>query len=284
MKGSYCVLLFFVVCLLAGLFSYEKIYLKKKTYGYYKETISKENNNNTNQNQIEQETIVTSLEVLTEQNPEQEQKKEEKKVFLTFDDGPSEITETILDTLKQYDIKATFFMIGEQITEDKEELVKKMVEQGHEIGVHTYTHEKDEIYASAQAYIEDVVKTSKRIEEVIGKKPVYYRFPWGSVNNYICSFRKEIIDTLAASGYQYIDWNVSGEDSVGCPSIQMIYSNIKRDYNKYNEPVVLMHDSQSNQMTAEALSDIIKLFQDAGYEFGSIGERSKPYQWCREES
>lgn len=97
-------------------------------------------------------------------------------------------------------------------------------------------------------------------------------------------FSKEIIDTLAASGYQYIDWNVSGEDSVGCPSIQMIYSNIKRDYNKYNEPVVLMHDSQSNQMTAEALSDIIKLFQDAGYEFGSIGERSKPYQWCREES
>lgn len=175
-------------------------------------------------------------------------------------------------------------MIGEQITEDKEELVKKMAEQGHEIGVHTYTHEKDEIYASAQAYIEDVVKTSKRIEEVIGKKPVYYRFPWGSVNNYICSFRKEIIDTLAASGYQYIDWNVSGEDSVGCPSIQMIYSNIKRDYNKYNEPVVLMHDSQSNQMTAEALSDIIKLFQDAGYEFGPIGERSKPYQWCREES
>lgn len=265
----------FILCLAGGvLFSYERFCAKKKTYGYYKESINKQNSSEQTK---EITSNVTSLQVLAEQVPEEENV--EKKVFLTFDDGPSEVTETVLKQLNEHGIKATFFLIGGQITEEKEELVRKMAEEGHEIGIHTYTHEKDQIYASAQAYIDDVVKTSERIEEVIGKKPVYYRFPWGSVNCYICNYRTEVIEGLAAMGYQYIDWNVSGEDSVGCPSIQTIYSNVRKDYNKYNEPVVLMHDSASNELTAETLPDIIKLFESAGYQFGAIGERSKPYQW-----
>lgn len=268
---------FLAVCLLGGLFvSYESVCEKKKTYGYYKE----QNNHQETQQQAEAaESSITSLEVLAEQNPETTET--EKKVFLTFDDGPSEVTETVLKILDEKDIKATFFLIGEQITEEKEELVQRMSQEGHEIGVHTYTHDKDQIYTSAQAYIEDVEKTAERIEEVTGKKPVYYRFPWGSANKFISPYRSELIQGLSDMGYQYVDWNVSGEDSVGTPSIQTIYANVKKDYNKYQEPVVLLHDSASNKMTAETLSDIIELFSQAGYQFGKMDERSCPYQWCK---
>ena len=277
MKGSKWFLFqFLVVCIAGGLIvTYVRSCEKRKTYGYFKET-RKESVKDTDQ----KEQAVSSLEVLAEQN--QEEEAAEKKVFLTFDDGPSEVTETVLKLLDDQEIKATFFLIGEQITEETEETVRHMAEEGHEIGIHTFTHESDEIYASAQSYVEDVVKTSKRIEEVTGKKPVYYRFPWGSVNNYISGYRKEVIETLKGMGYEYVDWNVSGEDSVGNPSVQSIYSNVRKDYDKYNEPVVLLHDSSSNQLTAETLPDIINLFQSAGYQFGAMGERSCPYQWCRD--
>jgi len=246
-------LLFFV----GAIHLYDKQYQQKQTYGYYKHTLS----------QSTSPAVVSNSAI------------SEKKVFLTFDDGPSEMTEKVLDCLDENSIKATFFLIGEQITEDTEELVRRMYKEGHEVGVHTYTHEKNEIYASAQAYIDDVIKTADRIREVTGKQPVYYRFPWGSANCYISSYRKEVINALAELGFQYIDWNVSGEDSVGTPSSGEILSNIKKDYNKYQEPVVLMHDSSSNKATAQTLSDIVSLFSEAGYSFGAIGERSRPYQW-----
>lgn len=287
------------LCFLGGVIVLERNFMEKKTYGYYKETayggIQKEHTmaaaGSGKDGKVLAEGMehigqqcwlagqITNMEVLAEQV--QETGQGEKRVFLTFDDGPSDVTESILKLLDEKEIKATFFLIGEQITDEKEQLVQRMSEEGHEIGIHTYTHERDQIYASAQAYIDDVVKTADRIEQVTGKKPVYYRFPWGSVNCYICSFREEIIEELASMGYQYIDWNVSGEDSVGTPSIQSIYANVKKDYNKFKEPVVLMHDSSANGLTAETLPDIITLFQDAGYQFGAIGERSCPYQWCK---
>lgn len=273
--------LFFVlaVSLVGSAVMLEKKQMETKTYGYYKKTSSQAEMRNSNQSYEQKENMMEK--VLAEQVSETDT--EEKKAFLTFDDGPSDMTERIVHLLDEQDIKATFFLIGEQITEDMEPLVKKMAEEGHEIGIHTYTHEKDQIYASAQAYIEDVVKTSERIEEVTGKKPTYYRFPWGSVNSYICSFRQEVITELASLGYQYIDWNVSGEDSVGNPTVQSIYSNIKKDYDRFCEPVVLMHDAHFNERTLETLPDIIKLFQEAGYAFGNITERSCPYQWCKNE-
>lgn len=281
------------VSIAGGVAVLEKNFAEKKTYGYYKEHLQAMDAKNTAENTQGESSLLQYCwqqehdgmmeKVLAEQSEETaaEMETKEKKVFLTFDDGPSEVTERILSLLDEQGIKATFFLIGEQITEETEAVVKKMAEEGHEIGIHTYTHEKDQIYSSAQSYVEDVEKTAKRIEEVTGKKPVYYRFPWGSVNPYICSFRKEVIAELASLGYQYIDWNVSGEDSVGAPTVQSIYNNVKKDYDRFCEPVVLMHDSPSNERTAETLPDIIRLFQEAGYQFGGIAERSCPYQWCK---
>lgn len=251
-----------LVLILAGVGIYKERCRIQHTYGYYKQTMGLG---------ISENTVVSSAAVAPDDTP--------KKAFLTFDDGPSELTEQVLDILDEQDIHATFFLIGEQITKEREAVVRRMYEEGHEVGIHTYTHEPDEIYASAQAYVEDVLKTAKRIEEVTGKRPQYYRFPWGSANCYISSYRQDVIEELAGYGFQYVDWNVSGEDSVGNPSAWNIYARIKKDYNRYNEPVVLMHDSQSNKMTVQALPDIEALFSEGGYEFGTIKERSKPYQW-----
>lgn len=208
-----------------------------------------------------------------------ENTKPKKTAYLTFDDGPSEITEEILDILKKEDIRATFFLIGKQITEDTEPILKRMAEEGHLIGVHTYSHKSDEIYSSAKAYVEDAQKTADRIEEVTNIKPVFYRFPWGSVNCYLSGICDEIIKQMEKKGYTYFDWNVSAEDSVGKPTKASILKNIRKDYAKYNEPVLLMHDSSINKVTAQALPEIIKELKEQGYTFDTIDHREKPYQY-----
>ncbi len=206
---------------------------------------------------------------------------EEKVAYLTFDDGPSVLTEEVLEILEKENIKATFFLIGSQITEEEEELLRKMVEKGHLLGVHTYSHKSNEIYSSADAYVEDVKKTAERIYEVTGEKPTIYRFPWGSVNCYVSGICDEVIEKMSEEGYEYFDWNVSAEDSIGTPTKASILKNIKKDFERYNEPVILMHDSSINEATVEALPSIIEMLKGEGYEFGTLDERSKPYHYPR---
>lgn len=215
---------------------------------------------------------------------ENEVKKEEeaKKVaYLTFDDGPSKVTERILDVLKVYDVHATFFLIGGNITSEREALVQRMVKEGNTIGIHTYCHEAKEIYCSADAYMKDLEKTEERIYEVTGEKPTLCRFPWGSANNYLKKIEDDLIPRLESAGYYYCDWNVSAEDSVGTPTKYSIIKNIKKDYSRYEKPVILMHDSATSSLTAEMLPDIIVMLKDSGYQFDTLDHEEKPYQYPR---
>ena len=84
---------------------------------------------------------------------------------------------------------------------------------------------------------------------------------------------------MSAAGLEYCDWNVSGEDSIGNPTASQIIANVKKDYDRYNEPVVLLHDAGARKETVKALPEIIKMFINAGYSFDIIGNRDKPYQW-----
>lgn len=204
---------------------------------------------------------------------------EKKIAYLTFDDGPSKVTEQILAILKKENAKATFFLIGQQITEDTIPLLQQMVEEGHELGIHTYSHKSEEIYQSADAYVEDALKTAERIKEAVGVEPKYFRFPWGSNNCYAKGIKEEVVRQMEEKGYTYFDWNVSGEDSVGRPDKASIFRNVKKDALKYNEPVVLLHDSATNKNTAETLPDILRLLKEAGYEFETVDKRSRPYQY-----
>ena len=213
---------------------------------------------------------------------ENEIAKEKKIVYLTFDDGPSKNTETVLDVLKENGVHATFFLIGSSITEEKTEIVKRIISEGNMIGIHTYSHKQNEIYASVNSYLEDFKKAYDKIYEVTGIQAKIFRFPWGSANNALGKIDKQVIAILEKEGFQYYDWNVSAEDSVGTPTAESILKNIKKDYNKYNEAVVLMHDSAVNRLTAQMLPQIIKLFKDEGYEFDTLDHMEVPYQYPRD--
>lgn len=268
------VAVFIMVILLACYFIQQGADLyraNRQTYGEYKA--------NGKQNETTKAVIANTKQVEIENLIAEDNKQEIKKVaYLTFDDGPSENTEKVLQTLKKYNIKATFFMIGNEITKEREPLVKQMVEEGHLIGIHTYSHEKNEIYCSKDACILDFQKAYDRIYEVTGIAPTVYRFPWGSANCYIKGYCNEVIKEMDQKGLTFYDWNVTAEDSVGRPTSYSILKNIS-GFKKYNEPVILMHDGQSNKLTVKMLPEIIEKIKAAGYEFDTVDHRTRPYQW-----
>ncbi|MGN1206001.1 MAG: polysaccharide deacetylase family protein [Eubacterium sp.] len=198
----------------------------------------------------------------------------EKIAYLTFDDGPSEITPNILDTLKKYDAKATFFLIGEEITKDREAIIRREVEEGHSVGVHTYCHKKDEMYCNKQYFWNDFEKCKTRIEEVTGDSVSLHRFPWGSNNGYVCPIVDELMGELQKRKITSFDWNVSGEDSVGVGvPMSCIYQNVKKDLDKYTSPIILLHDSATMKNTAAVLPEILQLIREKGYRFDTLANR-----------
>lgn len=201
-----------------------------------------------------------------------------KIAYLTFDDGPSKYTETILDILKENQACATFFLIGGQVNEENKEILLRLLEEGNDIGIHTFSHESD-IYSSKKQYLEDFYQTRDLIQEELSVEPKLYRFPWGSTNRYLKPFKTEVVDLLEQEGYVYEDWNVSAEDSVGHPSVNEIIRNIKKDLTRFREPVILMHDSSINENTVRALPEIIQWIRSEGYEFGVLENRETPCQY-----
>lgn len=201
-----------------------------------------------------------------------------KTAYLTFDDGPSPYTEKIIEILRQEEACATFFLIGQQISDEEVPVLKKLMENGNEIGIHTYSHEES-IYASKTAFLKDFRMARSAIKDKLGIEPKIYRFPWGSTSKYVKPIKKEVTSRLAQCGYQYEDWNVSAEDSIGRPGKDAIIANIQKDFAKHEEPVILMHDSLINEETVKALPQIIHMIKEEGYSFGILSERSEPMQY-----
>ncbi len=209
------------------------------------------------------------------QKEPEEEAKGKKVAYLTFDDGPSELTEEYLDILERHQAKATFFLIGQQIQGDMKKVVRREIREGHEIGIHTYNHESGKIYASADAYYRDVCQVKKILKNKFQYDPALWRFPWGSANCYICHYKQDIIGRLQKENMDYADWNVSAEDSVGSPTPDSILANIRKDCFRVEEPVILMHDSNSNRATLETLEAVIEMLEQEGYCFATLSERKK---------
>lgn len=140
---------------------------------------------------------------------------DEKVVYLTFDDGPSpKYTEQLLDILDEYDVKATFFTVG-YFVDRHPEIVKNAMQRGHIIACHTYSHEYNEVYASSQAFMDEIHKWEESIEKATGVFPSWkiLRFPGGSKNTYLSDeVRAEIMETLSENGYNYYDWFFGDND------------------------------------------------------------------------
>lgn len=196
--------------------------------------------------------------------------KNKRVVYLTFDDGPSKNTYKVLEILDKYDIKATFFVIGANITQEYEALIKDMEQRGHIIGIHTFSHKYNYIYSDVNSYIEDFNKAYFQLERIMETPPAIYRFPGGSCNCYVGGLKKEIIERLKTRGFSYFDWTISGEDSVGKPTVEGIIKNVLEDIDDFDNPIVLLHDSSINENTVDALESIILGIKERGYEFGVL--------------
>ena len=194
----------------------------------------------------------------------------EKTVYLTFDDGPAANTSVLLDVLAKYNAKATFFLVGNRI---KDALVQRMVEEGHSVGVHTYTHEYHRIYASEKAFFEDFQKTQEVIYEKTGVSPRIFRFPGGSANTVSC-FNGGIMTRLTGimedMGYRYFDWNVSAGDAQEKKYTPMEYYSFVM-YGLLAHPdyaVVLQHDTNYQSLLAVEL--VLKWGMENGYTFRAL--------------
>lgn len=207
-----------------------------------------------------------------------ELEKGRKIAYLTFDDGPSKNTFEILDILNELNVKATFFLVGSSISEEVETSLKRMVNEGHTIGIHTYSHRCNEIYCSIERFLEDFNTVYQQIYEITGERVNIYRFPWGSNNGFSIHFKDDLLAEMERRGFTCYDWNVDSNDSVGKPTTYSIRHNIEKDLKNNDYPIILMHDSKINKLTVRSLPNIIKMLSEKGYEFDTLDHR-EPYQF-----
>lgn len=195
-------------------------------------------------------------------------------IYLTFDDGPNiGTTDKILDILKANNIQATFFVTGQSNSSDY--LIKRAYQEGHTIGLHTYTHNYKKVYASTDAYFEDLNKIKDKVQKITNIESTIIRFPGGSSNtvskNYTVGIMSQLVKMVVEKGYKYYDWNVSGADTA-CKSSDCIYQHVIKDLSKNRANYVLLHDTKN--YTVGALEDIIHYGQAKGYVFKSITEET----------
>ena len=199
-----------------------------------------------------------TIDVSGAQNPEDIEGT--RYVYLTFDDGPSTYTDDILDILAEHDVKATFFVCGKPDAKYTD-LYKRIVNEGHTLGMHSYSHKYGEIYASLEAFKSDLDKLRIFLYETTGVWAKYYRFPGGSSNTVTQVPIEELINYLDGSEVTFYDWNVSAGDDYNGATKDTIYANIVNNVPKFKHCVVLMHDAADKKATVEALPEIIESIQ-----------------------
>jgi len=183
------------------------------------------------------------------------------KVYLTFDDGPSSNTDEILDILAAYDVKATFFVTG-KTQEMYLPLYQRIVDEGHTLGMHSYSHRYYEIYESKESFAEDLEKLQEFLYDTTGVWSRFYRFPGGSSNRVSDVPMSELAEYLKSEDIYYLDWNVSCGDATGRKlRPQQIADNVTQNIGKYHTAVVLLHDASDKTSTVEALPLIIEKIQ-----------------------
>ena len=198
---------------------------------------------------------------------------EGKRVFLTFDDGPTNVvTPSILDTLNKYNVKATFFVLGTN-AKKYPELVKREYEEGHYIANHGYSHKYSKIYKSVDTVLEEYNQTEQLIRDAIGISDYssnLFRFPGGSKGGPYEEIKKEARKKLKSEGIAYLDWSALTYDAAGADTTDEILCNLKETINGWNNVVILMHDAADKKITADSLDDVIEYLQSEGYAFKNI--------------
>lgn len=199
--------------------------------------------------------------------------KQGKRVFLTFDDGPSKtVTPHILDVLKKYNIKATFFVLGNRVNMNPD-IVKRAYDEGHYIANHGYSHKYSSIYKSVDSILDEYNKTEEAIRKALGN-PEYsshlFRFPGGAHGGPYENVKKEARKKLKDEGIAFLDWNSLTYDAVGVNNEKEILKNVKETINGWDNVVILMHDAGDKEITYKSLDDVIEYLKKEGYAFKNI--------------
>lgn len=201
----------------------------------------------------------------------------QKVVYLTFDDGPSKHTPEVLSILKKYDIKASFFVTG--MNKKYYSYMKNVVDEGHTIALHTYSHKYGKVYKSTDAYFNDLKKIQDLVEKQTGLKVYNIRFPGGSSNTVSRKYSKGIMTKLVKQvekqGFRYFDWNCENGDGFS----KMSQSEMIRrgTSSSANQIMILMHDANGKEDTIETLPKIIEYYAKKGYQFKAIDETTPDF-------
>jgi peptidoglycan/xylan/chitin deacetylase (PgdA/CDA1 family) len=192
-----------------------------------------------------------------------------KTVYLTFDDGPSTLTVPLLDVLDRYHVKATFFVVG---VNDKNEThdLKEIVRRGHAVGVHSWSHNYRQIYASPEAFFSDYDRMHHMILETTGVDTKICRLPGGSVNAYNAKTREAIFRGLKQRGFVYYDWNAAGGDAEGKMTSGAILHSALNGVHAHGTSVVLFHNTTAKKATLRQMPEFLETLKREGYTFATL--------------
>ena len=199
-------------------------------------------------------------------------------IYLTFDDGPGPETPRLLEILDKYDAKATFFVVNTGFAST----ITEIAEHGHTLAMHTATHDFEKVYASEEAYFNDLHTIEAVVEKYSGEKPTLIRFPGGSSNTVSRTYSEGIMTRLTQmveeQGYTYFDWNVDSNDAGTARTPEEVYFNVIRGCAKRESSVVLMHDIHS--YTIDAVEDILIWGTNHDYTFQALTPDSPTSHHC----
>ncbi len=262
-------LLFILLLLILVIINLVKIIRANKVYKQYESQLALLNYQK-QQEEAKRQAKIPKLTDEGKKNINEIYHSETKRAFLTFDDGPSSITNTILDILKQENVKATFFVLGNRV-EKNPEAVKRMYDEGHYIANHGYTHVYENIYASPETVLDEYNKCNDAVKNAIGVQEYnshLFRFPGGLVGGKYADIKNQANELLKQNNIMHIDWNaLNGDAETNNLSIDFEMCRLQETTQNKNSVVVLMHDAPLKKVTAEALPQIITYLRDQGYEF-----------------
>ena len=208
-------------------------------------------------------TVTRTVEVVAQPRPETKTPTG-KVIYLSFDDGPGPYTDALLDVLAKYKVKATFFVVDSGYNQQ----MKRIVQEGHSIGIHSVNHDYHEIYASPEAFFDDLHRMQDIIYNNTGVQTTLLRFPGGSSNTISC-FNEGIMSTLTEAvqdaGFQYFDWNVDSDDAGRANKSKTVFDNVREGVSSHRVSVVLQHDIRD--FSVDAVEDIILWCLENGYTF-----------------
>ena len=199
---------------------------------------------------------------------------EGKNIYLTFDDGPSAYTSKLLDVLKKYNVKATFFVTDQNLTRGYDDVLKRAYDEGHTIGLHTSSHNYGYIYSSVDAYFNDLYAIQNKVKRITGFAPMIVRFPGGSSNTISRSadggtrIMSQLTKAIQAKGFRYFDWNVDSNDAGGAKNAAQVASNVINSLGNKSTYVVLQHDIK--EYSVDAVETIIQFGLSHGYTFQAL--------------